>query len=428
MTVTAPARTSGYVVDVARTGDDAALRAVLRATPVPGAVSLTYEREPSFFAADAVLGERVETLVAREAAMGAVVGLGYRALRRVWVGGEVRRTAYLGGLRVLPAHRDGRAHAAAWRAMRERHEAAPADLTLTSITAENGRARRLLAERPRGAAPAFRPVADVVTLALPVWRWRRVPDLPPEPDPPLSGRSLRPQAGKRFALPRAGLVSSHRPSPLVILSASEGSRHGPPSPPAPVPTARDDGVEILHSVGCADLAVQDDTLGEGSRPDLFPAALDGADLPGAPVPLVVRQNGEAVASAVLWDAAPVRQSVVRAYGPGLRRARPVLNAVARVVGAPSLPRPGERLRSAFLVLAQAKDAGAFGRLLDAALGAARARGLAFVLVGLDTLDPRLAVARRRLHVAYRSTLYAADWGDGRTLPISRPVHVEPATL
>ena len=152
--------------------DDAALRALVRATPMPGAVSLVQTREPSFFAADAALGEHVETLVARESPGGPPLALLQRAERPVWLGGHVRRAAYLGGLRVHPAHRGRGIARRGWAAVGAWHEARPADLTLAALTAESHAAGRVFVERPGapGAFARFRPVADLVTLALPVRR------------------------------------------------------------------------------------------------------------------------------------------------------------------------------------------------------------------------------------------------------------------
>ncbi|HEX9950527.1 MAG TPA: hypothetical protein VGB53_02070 [Rubricoccaceae bacterium] len=158
--------------------DDAALRALVRATPMPGAVSLVQTREPSFFAADAALGEHVETLVARESPGGPPLALLQRAERPVWLGGQVRRAAYLGGLRVHPAHRGRGIARGGWAAVGAWHESRPADLTLAALTAESRAASRVFVERPGapGTFARFRPVADLVTLALPVRKARTPPE------------------------------------------------------------------------------------------------------------------------------------------------------------------------------------------------------------------------------------------------------------
>ena len=67
-------------------------------------------------------------------------------------------------------------------------------------------------------------------------------------------------------------------------------------------------------------------------------------------------------------------------------------------------------------------------LLAACAARARERGKAFLMLGLADDDPLLAVARRWLHVTYRSDLFALSWSadpaallDGR-VPVHRDRH------
>lgn len=129
----------------------------------------------------------------------------------------------------------------------------------------------------------------------------------------------------------------------------------------------------------------------------------------------------------LWDPRGVRQTVVRGYAGPLRWGRPALNAALRLAGAAPLPAVGEGLASAVAVRPVAEGPEALDRLVGAALGAARARGLAFVLVGLDARDPALALLRRRPHVPYRSTLVAAAWPGDASLALPAPIHAEIAS-
>ena len=318
---------------------------------MPGAVTVTYEREPCFFGLDAVLGERAQTLVARPEAGGPPVALASRATRTVLLDGEPTCVGYLSGLRVRPDRRGRSLVGRGWTALRALHEADPVPFSLLAVTAENERARRLLA-LGRGDAPALTPLAEVVTLALVVHRRHR-------PVAPAS-------AGR-----------------LEALRAALGPRH-----------------------------------------DLFPAA--PLALPGLEAHDHVAVDGAALS---LWDPGAVRQTVVRGYAGALRWSRPVLNAALRAAGAAPLPAVGERLRSAFVVgaVAVAEGARALDRAVEGALGLARARGLAFVVVGLDARHPALALLRRRPHVAYRSTLFAAVWPGGHLPPFRPPIHAEIAT-
>ena len=340
-------------LDLATAADDDALRALVGAVVAPGAVSLSQRREPSFFAADAALGERVETLVARERPGGAPVAVVQRSVREVFVGGRPVRAAMLSGLRSLAGHGGAGMMARGWAAVRALEAAHPADVTLVSVTAENERTRRLLSVA-RGAAPRLEALADLVTLALVVRRPRR---------------RLR-----------------------LRVEADE---------------ARADAFRDAWA----------------PRRDLSPVRLF---LPG-PIQALVSVRDECDVGAVrVWDPAGVRQHVVERYGAGLRRARPLLNAAARLAGIRPLPAPGEVLRVAFAAGLVAPDTEALDALLDAALTHAHRLGAGFLLVGLDRADPLLVHARRRLHLPYTSTLFSVRWTDD-PIPVSRPVCAEVAT-
>lgn len=223
---------------------------------------------------------------------------------------------------------------------------------------------RRLLSLGRGDAPTLVPLADVVTVALVVHRWA---------------------GGGRF-------------SSGVLASEARRSRDG---------RGPWDGAEIQPR-------------------DLFPTA--PLDLPGRTTDLVVSSDRQRAAAGVIWDPSSVRQTVVRGYDGTLARWRPAVNLALRGVGAQPLPEIGQPLQSVFLARPEAADARAHRALLATALGAARRAGKAFVLVGYDAADPYLRLAQRRLHVPYRSTLFAAHWPDGAPPRLRRPLHAEIATF
>ncbi len=52
--------------ELARAEDDPGLRRLLRANPMPGSISLSFEREPNYFNASLIEGRFHQTLVAHE--------------------------------------------------------------------------------------------------------------------------------------------------------------------------------------------------------------------------------------------------------------------------------------------------------------------------------------------------------------------------
>jgi len=148
-------------------GDDAELRAFLRDNPMPGWVSLSYEREPDFFLADTIEGDWTRTVVAREARSGRLVGMFGGARFDAYLNGRVSRLGYLGQLRVAKAYRGRLRHLrAGFEACRQLlHDARETPYYLTSILAENHAARRVLTAGIDGL-PTYQEVAPFSTLVL----------------------------------------------------------------------------------------------------------------------------------------------------------------------------------------------------------------------------------------------------------------------
>ena len=77
------------VVELATERDDAAIRALLARSALPGRVTVTYEREPSFFAGCDPRSD-CAVLVARDDRTSEVVGLACRSIVRLFVNGVER--------------------------------------------------------------------------------------------------------------------------------------------------------------------------------------------------------------------------------------------------------------------------------------------------------------------------------------------------
>jgi hypothetical protein len=177
---------------------------------------------------------------------------------------------------------------------------------------------------------------------------------------------------------------------------------------------------------------------QGPRRQLFPAYTvedftDGRTLRGlaAEDVAVARRGGRIVGVMAAWDQAAYKQDVVAAYGPTLRWLRPAYNALARLLDARPLTPPGTVIPLAFAACtAVAGDDPAVLRgLLAACTERARGRGKAFLMLGLADSDPLLPVARRWLHVTYRSDLFTLAW-DGARVPVpdGRVPSIEIASL
>ena len=145
--------------------DEAALRRILRATTLPGWISLSYQREPDYFAAGRADTAEHVTVVAEIA--GEVIGFFSRTVREAFVDGEMVRLGYLGELRVDPRHRHRlsllKGGYEFWKTRLRSHDDLPWDLT--AILADNNVARRLLEKEGTGL-PAYRRLGEICTLAF----------------------------------------------------------------------------------------------------------------------------------------------------------------------------------------------------------------------------------------------------------------------
>ncbi len=366
---------SEFALELAEAKDDPEIRRLLAENPVPGSISLGYLREPDYFLGCGPLGDFCQTLLVRHRPSGRLAGIACRAARPLFVNGRSLSVGYLGQLRVDRSFRSRWLLSAGFRALRALHDDGRAPFYLTTLIEGNREAEGVLVRRPRRHFPLYRPLARLQTLAL---------------------------AAKR-----------RRPSPLAGCELLSGDR---------VPL--EDLLRFWAETG--------------RQRQFFPAWRQEDFAPGAALTrglrleelLVAVREGAILGTLALWDQSAYKQSVVRGYSSPLRAGRPFYNLFARLAGRPRLPPVGSALSTVFgaLLCVRGGSAAPFDALLEGALHRAAEGGRDWLLLGLCEGDPLLAVAKRRPHVPYRSTLYAVSWEDPCEPLDERPVHVEIAAL
>lgn len=132
-----------------------------------GQISLTFEREPSYFTLAEHTRDEAQTIVA-ETSDHRIVCAGEISYRRCWVNGAPRDVGYLGALRL---DRSVAAHHAILRGGYRFAStlARPGAVYFTSIIADNARARRFLEAGVRGM-PRYEPIDRFTTFILPARR------------------------------------------------------------------------------------------------------------------------------------------------------------------------------------------------------------------------------------------------------------------
>jgi hypothetical protein len=359
----------GVRFGIAEPGHEAALRRLLRETPMPGPVWLSLEAEPDYFAGCKILGGEHQTIVAVEGD-DKVVCMGTISARERYLNGRVARVGYLSGLRLsedCPARvwtiKQGYARFHAW------HRENGAGVYFSSIVHGNHAGRRFLERGARGM-PCYRALGEFVTLAVSRSRLERV------------GRSL-----------------AHAMRDL----AARGYRAA---------TARPD-----QSPEIARLLAQ-------RQPGYHLAPIWNGEQPRAEdFRIILGPNNECVACTAVWDQRAVRQTVVRRYSWLVTTLRSVVGLGLGLAGWPLLPHVGQVLPQAYLAYTACADTAfaesgqEFAVWLTYLLSAAPlAQGVECVTLGFDARDPRLASMRRFFGgMAYLSTLYVVCWEDGMEL-------------
>jgi hypothetical protein len=374
-------------IALASAADDAGVRRLVRDQTMPGRVRLAFCREPDFSIGCAVTGDDSRILVARSVPDGDVVGVACRSIRRVFLNGRARRIGYLGQLRVDQRYRGRWLVSRGFAMLEAMHREDPLPAYLASIVDGNDEATGVLVRRPRRGFPEFREAARYVTVAIRVRRASRWDSSSAFAKASASTmlRRTRRSLGAAGTADRRSLTGDAAGQPSIEEIAGFLRREGPRRQLSPVWTA--DSLRRLAAYG---LTVDDIRI--------------------------ARRDGAITGVIALWDQSAYKQSVIRGYSGWLRAA------------APLLPRPGTELRSAYasLICVANDDPVVFESLLRDVCASAAARGLEYVLVGLDARDPLLEVARAHPHIAYPSRLYLASWPEGG--PSYEPLDARPAYL
>jgi hypothetical protein len=194
--------------------DDSEIRRLLRETPMRGAISLTLEREPDYFADANIPGESRRTIIARDS--GKVVCAGSCVTREVYINGRPRPAGYLGGLRLAATHA-GRFDILrrGYQFFSEHEQDDPADFYFTSVSSDNMRARAFLESSVRGF-PQYEFLSEYGTLIIPSKPGKIAPGSKPRD---LSSNALhqfasiwtedRLSAFERLGLTKSSFVSIH---------------------------------------------------------------------------------------------------------------------------------------------------------------------------------------------------------------------------
>jgi hypothetical protein len=374
-TVIAPARTR-FSIMLAERGDDAELRALLRGNPMNGAMQVTFEREPDFFAACAVRGGFYQIGVARDLESGRIVGLGTRSIAQAFVNGRVVPFGWLSDLRLQPTYRGGTLVARGYRFLRELHTDRKAELYGTVIFHDNQTALRTIAAT-RAGLPAYH---DLGVMHCPGINMRR--------RKPVVAADCEIVRGRRELLPEI----------VDCLNRNNARKQFAP----------------VHDV---------ESFFHGKRwKDFQPSDF-----------YVACRKNKVIGVLGRWDQSAFKQTRVIAYGGRLRWMVPAANAVHALLGAPAFPEPGQYVPFFYVsfIAVDGDDVGVFRALLRHVYNDAVGSSFHYVMVGLHERDPLLAALEDYSLTPFAGRLFCVCFADGehvyRRLD-GRVPYVEAATL
>jgi hypothetical protein len=155
-----------FIFDLATPADDAAIRRLLANNPVPGQVTVTYEREPDFFLGCGTLGHFCQVLVARHQPSGEVAAVATRTTRPLYINGHVEEVGYLSQLRVDKRFRGRWVVSNGFRFFHQLDADRRVSGYITTIIEGNTEAQGILVHRARRHFPIYREIDRLCTLAI----------------------------------------------------------------------------------------------------------------------------------------------------------------------------------------------------------------------------------------------------------------------
>jgi hypothetical protein len=326
---------SRFEIELANEADDYDLRGLLRRSPIPGSISVTFEREPSFFDSCRVRGDFFQVGIGRDRSTGTVIGLGTRSVSPAFVNGRPALLGYLADLRLDEQYRGGTLIARGYRFLRQLHEDHRARLYTTMIFSENHAALTTIASG-RAGLPQYHDMGVVHSPGINIRRTK----------PPIN-------AGCDILRGSDDLL----PEIVECLNRNNSRRQFAP----------------VHTVAMFKTQWRDFSISN------FYAAVRGSRVIGV---------------LGCWDQSAFKQTRLAGYGPRLRYLAPLANILRPITGAPLFPKPGQEVSYFYIsfIAADEDDVQIFRALLRGAHNNAVGSRYLYAILALHERDSFFACA------------------------------------
>lgn len=353
--------------------EDEALRALLRHISMPGDITLSFQREPSFFLAEQAGSITGQVMVCKDRQKGQVVGMGSRSIRNVYIDSQPGRVGYLSMLRGLPEARGNIALARGYRYLQTLHADGAVPYYFTTILDDNTDAKVLLTSG-RAGLPVYKPVARLITYLI-----------------PLRSNRIRKGTGN----PVSRIDQRQLPKAVTFLQ------------------------EWNSQYQFAPVYTLEDILGQSNLLPCFSWENFYA----------YQENGNVSGTLGVWDQQSFKQTVVTSYSSKMQFIRPFYNLFAYATGNPGLPQAGAEIKLLYAAFLSGSE-----NIFEALLNQVRidwsGKGYDYLSVGICEGNGLSSVTSRYATQQISSTIYIVYWqGASALLPdTSMPVHLEVATL
>lgn len=323
---------SRFKFELAKEEDDAEFRRRMAEDWMPGNISVSFRREPNYFAGCKVQAEEVQVFKCVDKKEGIIIGIGCRGISKVYINGSLKKAGYLSDLRCHPDYRGGTLLSRAYNYLQEMHKLEPVDLYYTMILDGNETALNILTSA-RSGLPRYRNI----------------------------GRFLTPAIHLDFDKPE------------IKLPGIEVVRAKPENMP-----------ELFQFINHWQSEKQFSPYYESGD-------LDTSRLPGLKAEdfyMVIRDN-KIIACVAAWDQSVIRQTHVEKYNTSLALTRPFYNFLASFTPLKPLPAPGEKVPYFYLafIAIENNDIDIFRLLLRHVYRDRRTGPWNYFIAGLHERDP-----------------------------------------
>lgn len=361
---------------IAEKNDDQFICRALTQISMPGKISLAFHRNPSFFTPELVGNHVNQTLIYQNEEDNEVAGLCSRSIQNLYVEGVETKLGYLSMLRILPKYRSNTILVRGNKFLRDIHKKENIPYYYTTILSDNIVAQKVL-QGNRAGLPIYSQIGELVTYVI--------------------------------SLKKCSLL---KPLYTQITSCSESS--------------------FAAAYRCLDnwnkryqLAPRYVPKDFTSKNSVFPDfSLENL--------YIYRDRGKVLGTLGIWDQQAFKQTVVADYAPYLKLFRPLYNRVAFLIGEPTLPDIGERIKSVYgaFISSENDNQKVFENLLLHARSEWSRKGYDYLLVGLSEKNKLSKVVASYATRQIKSKIYLVYWhGEKIELPQNiRIPHLEIATL